>query len=93
MKTVFTFVLGNALGVASEAAWRARLRRTGGDEHEQIRTMVAQATEIAMRFPRLRAHNAAQEDDSASPAPDHELEFGLRTILTGLQAELGTRPS
>ncbi len=93
MKTVFTFVLGNALGVASEAAWRARLRRTGGDEQEQIRTMVAQATEIAMRFPRLRAHSTAQEDDAPSPASDQELEFGLRTILTGLQAELGARPS
>jgi AcrR family transcriptional regulator len=93
MKTVFTFVLGNALGVASEAAWRARLRRTGGDEQEQIRHLVAQATEIAMRFPRLRAHSTAQEDDVPSPVPGHELEFGLRTILNGLQAELGTRPA
>nr|WP_240973870.1 TetR/AcrR family transcriptional regulator [Nonomuraea sp. FMUSA5-5] len=93
MKTVFTFVLGNALGVASEAAWRARLRRTGGDEQEQIRTMMAQATEIAMRFPRLRAHSQAQEDGTLPPAPDQDLEFGLRTILNGLQSELGTRPS
>ncbi|MGR6917951.1 TetR/AcrR family transcriptional regulator C-terminal domain-containing protein [[Actinomadura] parvosata] len=93
MKTVFTFVLGNALGVASEAAWRARLRRTGGDEQEQVRDMMERATEIAMRFPRLRAHNAAQQDDSPAPAPDQELDFGLRTILNGLQAELGTRPS
>ncbi|MEV0829916.1 TetR/AcrR family transcriptional regulator C-terminal domain-containing protein [Nonomuraea rubra] len=89
MKTVFTFVLGTALGVASEAAWRARLRRTGGDEQEQIRTMVAQATEIAMRFPRLRAHSAAQDHDDTAAAPGNELEFGLRTILNGLQSELG----
>jgi hypothetical protein len=77
--------------VASEAAWRARLRRSGDDEQEQIRNMVAQATEIAMRFPRLRAHSAGRENDDPSPAS--ELEFGLRTILNGLQIELSNRPS
>ncbi|UBU08704.1 TetR/AcrR family transcriptional regulator [Nonomuraea gerenzanensis] len=84
MKTVFTFVLGTALGVASEAAWRSRLRRTGGDEQEQARELVARATEIAMRFPRLRAHTAAHQGEE----PGLDLEFGLRTILNGLQAEL-----
>lgn len=90
MKTVFTFVLGTALGVASEAAWKARLRRTGGDETEEVRSMVARATEIAMRFPRLRAHSA---NDEPAPTPDQDLEFGLRTILNGLRAELNDRQS
>jgi AcrR family transcriptional regulator len=86
-QVVFTFVLGSALGAAADVAWRARMRRAGGDVEEQVREVVAQITEIAMRFPRLRAHGEAWADDPAA-TPDHELEFGLETILAGLEARL-----
>lgn len=84
-KVVFTFVLGTALGASAEVAWRARLRR-GGNEEEQVRETVARVTEIASRFPRLRAHSEFWTD--GDPIADNELEFGLRTILDGLQAQL-----
>jgi AcrR family transcriptional regulator len=88
MKVVFSFVLGTALGAAADVAWRVRVRRAGGDEEEQVRDMIARVTEIAMRFPRLRAHSEGWTD--TEPAGD-DLEFGLRTILDGLQAQLAAR--
>lgn len=92
-KVVVTFVLGTALGASAEIAWRARLRR-GGNEEEQVRETVARVTEIASRFPRLHAHTESWTD--ADPAADgiggNELEFGLRTILDGLQGQLRCSP-
>jgi hypothetical protein len=82
---VFTFVLGTALGASAEVAWRARLRRSGNEE-EQVRETIARVTEIASRFPRLSAHSETWTD--GDPIADNELDFGLRTILDGLQAQL-----
>ena len=82
---VFTFVLGTALGVTSEIAWRARLLRNGGDERE----VVERVTETARQFPRLRARS---ENWAASDTtPEQELEAGVRTILDGLAARLPCR--
>jgi AcrR family transcriptional regulator len=89
--TVFTFVLGNALGVAAEASLTRRLSRDGGNAEELIRDHVAQATELAARFPRLRARLDAQPGeaaDSYGAAPAGSFEFGLRAILDGLAAQL-----
>lgn len=89
MTVVFTYVLGMALGATSEVAWRARLRRGGGNEEDTIRDVVEQITEIAMRFPRLRSRAESWADNK--PMPGQELEFGLRTILDGLEARLTAR--
>ena len=91
-KVVFTFVLGTALGAASEVTWKARLARAGGDEGEQAREMVAQMTEIAMQFPRLRAHSEGWADDDPVTTSGQDLKIGLQTILDGLQARLPARP-
>jgi AcrR family transcriptional regulator len=88
-KVVFTFVLGTALGVSAETTWRTRLRRSGNEE-EQLRETLTRVTENAERFPRLRAHSEdwTADDPSGEDVTDRELEFGLRTILDGLQAQL-----
>ena len=87
--TVFTFVLGNALGTAADASLKRKLSREGGNADELIRDHVAKATEIAAQFPRLRARldNAAADYGAA---PEGSFEFGLRAILNGLEAELST---
>jgi AcrR family transcriptional regulator len=87
---VFTFVLGMALGATSEIAWRTRLRHAGGDEQQHIRGVVEQVTEIAMRFPRLRARSETWSGPDT--APGHELDSGLRTILDGLDVRLAASP-
>lgn len=53
--TVFTFVLGHALGAAAAAALTRKLSRDGADGSDQLSARMAEAREIAARFPRLRA--------------------------------------
>lgn len=89
---VFTYVLGMALGATSEIAWRTRLRRAGGDEQEHIRDVVAQVTEIAQRFPRLRARSQTWTGPDAAATPSSELDVGVQTILDGLEARLPAHP-
>jgi AcrR family transcriptional regulator len=85
--TVFTFVLGNALGPAATASLIRKLGRDGGDAEELMRAGIAEASEIAMRFPRLRARLETAAVDYGA-APDNTFEFGLHAILDGLQAQL-----
>ena len=85
--TVFTFVLGNALGTAADASLNRRLGREGGNAEDLIREHVAKATEIAAQFPRLRARLGDAAADYGA-APEGSFEFGLRAILDGLEAEL-----
>ena len=89
--TVFTFVLGNALGTAAAASLTRKLTRAGGNAEELIRDHIATATEIAGQFPRLRARlgNAAMDYGAA---PEGSFEFGLRAILDGLEAQLTASP-
>jgi AcrR family transcriptional regulator len=91
-KTVFAFVLATALGQAAELLWRARVRRGGGNEEEQLRDTIARASAIAMRFPRLRARIQALEHADPAAAGDQSFEFGLQVILDGLQGRLAARP-
>jgi AcrR family transcriptional regulator len=88
---VFTFVLGMALGMTSEIAWRTRLRRNGNEE-QQMQQVIAEVTEIATQFPRLRARSEGWADDDPGAAPGQELEFGLQTVLDGLMVRLAARP-
>src|SRR5215217_2680163 len=86
MTTVFTFVLGNALGPAAAAALTRRLGRDGGNGEERLRDRMAGARAVAAQFPRLRARlDTAAADYGA--APKHSFEFGLQAILDGLEAQ------
>jgi hypothetical protein len=90
MAAVFTFVLGNALGPAAVASLTRKLSRDGGNATELLRDHMANAREIAMQFPRLRASlDTAAADYGA--APENTFEFGLQAILDGLEAKLIVR--
>jgi AcrR family transcriptional regulator len=88
--SVFTFVLGNALGPAAAASLTRKLSRDGGNAEELIHDHMAKASEIAAQFPRLRArlHTAVA---GYGAAPGNTFEFGLQAILDGLQAQLTAR--
>jgi AcrR family transcriptional regulator len=88
--TVFTYVLGNALGLASAATLTRKLTRDGGNARELIRASMAKASEIAAQFPRLRARLGTPAADYAA-APDDSFEFGIQVILDGLEARLTAR--
>jgi AcrR family transcriptional regulator len=87
MATVFTFVLGNALGPAAAASFTRKLSRDGGNAETLMRENMAKARQIAMQFPRLRAHLDTAAAEYAA-APDNTFEFGLQAILDGLEAQL-----
>jgi AcrR family transcriptional regulator len=86
--TVFMFVLGSALGEAAMVSLKRRLRRDGGNAEELIRDTMAQQTEIAMQFPRLRARIEGVVDTDYGVAPDKSFEFGLEVIFDGLEGQL-----
>ena len=88
--SVFTFVLGNALGAAAAASLTRKLSRDGGNAEELIHDSMAKASEIAAQFPRLRARLQTAAAGYGA-APDNTFEFGLQAILDGLQARLTAR--
>jgi AcrR family transcriptional regulator len=85
--TVFTFVLGHALGTAAPVALQRRLARNHDDPEQAIRDRMEQARQIAEAFPRLRARLETAAAEYAS-APLDSFEFGLNAILDGLAASL-----
>jgi AcrR family transcriptional regulator len=87
--TVFTFILGNALGSAAASSLTRTLSRDGGDAEELLRAGMAKAAEIAAGFPRLRARLDTPAAEYAA-APDNTFEYGLHTILDGLEARRAT---
>lgn len=89
--TVFTFVLGNALGLAATASLTRKISR-GGNAEELIRDSIAKASQIAAQFPRLRTRLGTASADYGA-APEDSFEFGLQAILDGLQARLTVAPS
>jgi AcrR family transcriptional regulator len=89
--TVFTYVLGNALGLAATASLSRKLSREGGDAEELIRDHAARASEIARQFPRLRARLETAVAADYGAAPEGSFEFGLQAILGGLEAQLTAR--
>ena len=86
--TVFMFVLGSALGESATVGLRRRLSRDGGNAEELIRDAVVRASEIGMRFPRLRARLEGGPAVGYAAAPDKSFEFGLQAIFDGLEARL-----
>ncbi|QES49264.1 TetR family transcriptional regulator [Streptomyces venezuelae] len=92
--TVFTFVLGNALGASATASLTRKLGRDGGNAEDVLRDTMKRAGEVAMRFPRLRSRIGAPDDSEAGDyagAPARSFEFGLQALLTGLEAERDAR--
>ncbi len=85
--TVFTFVLGNALGPAAAGSLTRKLSRDGGNAEARMRESMANARDVATQFPRLRARLGTPAADYAA-APENTFEFGLQAILDGLEAQL-----
>ena len=90
--TVFTFVLGNALGPAAADSLKKRLSRDGGNAEELISDSMARASEVAAQYPRLRARLETASAEYAA-APAETFEFGLAALLDGLQARLAPSTS
>ncbi|MEU3274405.1 TetR/AcrR family transcriptional regulator C-terminal domain-containing protein [Saccharomonospora sp. NPDC006951] len=82
--TVFTFVLGTALGDAAERA----LRMAGAEEDGTLADAKREADELAQRYPRLCARLDAQRGIDPRTAQLDSLGFGVATILDGLEARL-----
>jgi AcrR family transcriptional regulator len=91
MTTVFIFVLGYALGEAATVSLKRRLSRGGANAEELMRETVAKASEIAMRFPRLRALVEGAPVVDYAMAPDKSFQLGLQTIFDGLEVQLAAR--
>ncbi len=89
MASVFTYVLGNALGPTAAASITRKLNRHGGDAEALMRDHMSKAGQIATQFPRLRARLETTAADYGA-APEKSFEFGLQAILDGLQAQLIT---
>jgi AcrR family transcriptional regulator len=82
--TVFTFVLGSALGHAAATSMR---RRTGGEGGARLQKKMSAAQEIALQFPRL-SRRVASPAAAYAAAPEGAFELGLAAILDGLDARL-----
>jgi AcrR family transcriptional regulator len=86
--TVFTYVLGSALSESATILLTRRLAREGQDPATALRDAVAEASAIAMRFPRLRARVEQASGTGYGQAPDNGFDHGLDTILDGIERRL-----
>jgi AcrR family transcriptional regulator len=86
--TVLLFVLGSGLAPASHVSLTRRLNRDGGDAEARLAATMAEATEVAGEFPRLRRRLGTPDPEAYLAAPAGSFEFGLRAILDGLAAQL-----
>ncbi|WP_433475398.1 TetR/AcrR family transcriptional regulator [Spirillospora sp. CA-142024] len=84
---VFTYVLGNAAGAAATASLTRRLDKDDGAE-KRFQDAMADAREIAMRYPRLRARLDSSAAADYAAAPDRTFESGLQALLDGLERRL-----
>src|SRR6516225_9575644 len=87
---VFTYVLGNALGLAATASFTRKLGRDGGDVHALMQASRAEVVELAAQFPRLRARLGLPSAGYGA-APQGSFAFGLQAVLDGLAARLAAR--
>ena len=87
---VFTFVLGNALGLAATASFTRKLGRDGGDVQALMQANRAEVLEVAAQFPLLRARLELPSAGYGS-APRGSFAFGLQAVLDGLEARLAAR--
>jgi AcrR family transcriptional regulator len=84
---VFTYVLGNALGLAATTSFTRKLGRDGGDVPALMRATRAEVAGIAAEFPRLRARLDLPSAEYGA-APEGSFGFGLEAVLDGLAARL-----
>jgi AcrR family transcriptional regulator len=85
--TVYTFVLGHALGTAAPVSLRRRLASHTADPEAVIQDRMEQARQIAVMFPRLKARLETPSAGYGS-APEDSFEFGLTVVLDGIAATL-----
>ncbi|HTW09542.1 MAG TPA: TetR/AcrR family transcriptional regulator C-terminal domain-containing protein [Acidimicrobiales bacterium] len=88
--SVFTFVLGNALGPVAAASLTKKLSRQGHAE-ELMRGAMEEARGTTAHYPRLR-DRLGTEAAEYGMAPHETFEFGLQTLLDGLPAQVGRAP-
>jgi len=81
--TVFTFVLGHALGTAAPITLMRKLAKDSDDPEQAMRVRLGQARQVAAAYPRLKARLETPSADDASALHD-SFEFGLTVILDGL---------
>ncbi|MFF4750766.1 TetR/AcrR family transcriptional regulator [Streptomyces sp. NPDC002514] len=89
--SVFTYVLGNAAGIAATASLTRKHTEDRATADEQVQEAMTKAREIAVRYPRLRARLETRAATEYAAAPDKTFEFGLRALLDGLEPGSGTR--
>ena len=87
---VFTFVLGNALGLAATASFSRKLGRDGGDVQALLQANRAEVLAVAAQFPLLRARLELPSAGYGA-APEGSFAFGLQALLDGLEARLAAR--
>ena len=87
---VFTYVLGNALGLAATASFTRKLGRDGGDVQALLQASRAEVLAVAAQFPLLRARLELPSAGYGA-APEGSFAFGLQAVLDGLEARLATR--
>ena len=86
--TVFTFVLGSALGPAAQVSLNRRLSKNGADAEQLMAEAMTRATETAVQFPRLRERLGTTAAKEYTAAPDNTFAFGLQSLLDGFEARL-----
>ncbi|OEJ37351.1 TetR family transcriptional regulator [Streptomyces agglomeratus] len=88
---VFTYVLGNATGPAATTSLTRRIEREGGDADEAFGAVMKDAVEAASGFPRLRDRIGSYAGTDYAEAPDATFDFGLESLLDGLEARARRR--
>lgn len=83
-----TYALGAATGDAAEASWTAHLRRSGRDQKQELADATQYAREVDAQFPRLSAHKESMTTVDPKTLVEDAFEFGLETILDGLESRL-----
>lgn len=85
--TVFTFVLGSALGPAAATSMHRKLQWRGESGEARLQEAMAHARDVASQFPRLAARLGSPGAAYAA-SPEASFEFGLAAVLDGLGALL-----
>jgi AcrR family transcriptional regulator len=85
--SVFTFVLGSALGASAMVSLTRRLSRNGKNAQKALQDTMTKATDVALQFPRLRERLDGPAATEYAAAPEQTFELGLHALLRGLEAE------
>ncbi|MER5931165.1 TetR/AcrR family transcriptional regulator C-terminal domain-containing protein [Streptomyces sp. NPDC002054] len=88
---VFMFVLGSTLGLSASVSVNRRLSHGGGNAQALVQEAMTQAADIASQFPRLRARIDSYADADYAAAPEKSFEFGLQSVMDGLEERLTNR--